>query len=114
MCTVPDGVAVWGCGVSGIERWVVVDASVGPKESMRFMDAGGGGACEAVLVPDPVWLRLVLEVEVERDPVRGWLQGPDGTRERFEGLLGLLAALDAARATDCRGADTTDAGVGNG
>ena len=37
--------------------------------------------------------------------VRGWLRGPDGTRERFEGLLGLLAALDAARSSERGGTD---------
>jgi len=46
---------------------------------------------------DPVALRLVLELETEDDPVCGWLERPGGERERFEGMLGLLAALDAAR-----------------
>ena len=46
---------------------------------------------------DLACLRLVLELEPGREPVRGWLQGPDGRRERFEGLLGLLVVLDAAR-----------------
>ena len=49
---------------------------------------------------DRARLRLVLDLEPGSDPVRGWLQAPDGTRERFEGLLGLLVALDAARAVD--------------
>jgi hypothetical protein len=73
---------------------------------MRFMDAAGGGAWEASMVDDPACLHLVLDLERGRDPVRGWLAGPDGVRERFEGLLGLLAALDAARSTDRVAVDT--------
>jgi hypothetical protein len=46
----------------------------------------------------PAPLRLVLDLEPTDDPVRGWLQGPDGVREPFVGLLGLLAVLDGARA----------------
>jgi hypothetical protein len=52
-----------------------------------------------IVMGDPASLRLVLELEPDGDPVRGWLQAPDGVRERFEGLLGLLAVLDAARAS---------------
>jgi hypothetical protein len=63
------------------------------------------GSCEAPGMGNPACLRLVLDLEAGRDPVRGWLQCPDGTRERFEGLLGLLAALDAARAVDRTSAD---------
>ena len=56
-----------------------------------------GGAASLLVVGDPARLRLVLELEPGREPVRGWLEGPDGRRERFEGLLGLLVVLDAAR-----------------
>lgn len=51
---------------------------------------------------DSVALRLVLDLETEDDPVCGWLERPDGKRERFEGLLGLLAAFDDARVS-CHG-----------
>ena len=50
-------------------------------------------------------VRLVPDIERGRYPVRGWLLCPEGTRERFEGLLGLLAVLDAARATERAGTD---------
>lgn len=53
--------------------------------------------CHARRMHDSVALRLVLDLETEDDPVCGWLEGPDGEREWFEGMLGLLAALDAAR-----------------
>jgi hypothetical protein len=46
----------------------------------------------------PASLRLVLDLDPADDPVRGWLQGPDGVREPFVGLLGFLAVLDEARA----------------
>ena len=72
---------------------------------MRLMDAGAGGRCELLAMGASRCLRLVLELEQGRDPVRGWLRGPDGTRERFEGLLGLLAALDAARSSERGGTD---------
>ena len=75
---------------------------------MRFMDAGGGVSCQPFVMDDPSRLRLVLELERDREPVRGWLQVPDGSRERFEGLLGLLAVLDAARASDRASVDTGD------
>ena len=45
-------------------------------------------------------LRLVLDLEPTDDPVCGTLQGPDGVREPFVGLLGLLAVLDEARARE--------------
>jgi hypothetical protein len=67
---------------------------------MSFMDADGSGSCEPQVVSEPARLHLVLEIEQGRDPVRGWLQNPDGARERFEGLLELLAVLDAARGVD--------------
>ena len=54
-------------------------------------------SCHARGMHDSVALRLVLDLETEDDPVCGWLQRPDGEREWFEGMLGLLAALDAAR-----------------
>lgn len=37
-----------------------------------------------LLVCDPACLRLVLELEPGGEPVRGWLEDPDGRRERFE------------------------------
>ena len=70
--------------------------------------------CEALVMGDRACLRLVLDLEPECDPVRGWLQSPDGTRERFEGLLGLLAVLDAARAVDRASADEADERAGEG
>ena len=72
------------------------------------MDADGMGSCEPQVVSESARLHLVLDIEQGRDPVQGWLQSPDGTRERFEGLLELLAVLDAARGADRlpgRGAD---------
>jgi hypothetical protein len=67
---------------------------------MSFMDADGTGSCEPRVVNEPPRLHLLLDIEQGRDPVQGWLQSPDGTRERFEGLLELLAVLDAARGVD--------------
>lgn len=64
------------------------------------MDADDGGSCEPRVVSEPASLHLVLDIEQGRDPVQGWLQSPDGTRERFEGLLELLAVLEAARGVD--------------
>lgn len=75
---------------------------------MRFMDAGGERSWEALVMDDPACLRLLLDLERGRDPVRGWLEGPDGVRERFEGLLGLLAVMDAARAVERASVDTAD------
>jgi hypothetical protein len=66
---------------------------------MRVMDAKGRAHMarwHPMGSPDP--LRLVLDLEPADDPVRGWLQGPDGVRKPFVGLLGLLAVLDEARA----------------
>jgi hypothetical protein len=54
-------------------------------------------SCHARGMHDSVALRLVLDLETEDDPVCGWLERPGGEREWFEGMLGLLAALDAAR-----------------
>ena len=56
-----------------------------------------GVSCHARGMDNPAALRLVLDLETEDDPVCGWLERPGGERERFEGLLGLLAALEAAR-----------------
>ena len=81
---------------------------------MRFMDAMGAGGCEALVMGDPPCLRLVLDLERGPDPVRGWLEGPDGVRERFEGLLGLLAVLDAVRLADPGSADPGEARAGGG
>ena len=81
---------------------------------MRLMDAGAGACCDALMMDDRACLRLVLELEVDRDPVRGWLESADGARERFEGLLGLLVALDAARAGDRASEDARDERVGEG
>ena len=63
-----------------------------------------GVAASLRSVSEPARLHLVLDIEQGRDPVQGWLQSPDGTRKRFEGLLELLAVLDAARGVD-RGQD---------
>jgi hypothetical protein len=62
----------------------------------------------------PPCLRLVLDLERGRDPVRGWLESPDGVRERFEGLLGLLVVLEAARGADRVPADWADDRAGEG
>jgi hypothetical protein len=80
----------------------------GADESMRLMDAGVMVSWEASPVGDPACLRVVLDLERGRDPVCGWVAGPNGVRERFEGLLGLLAALDAARAADWASVDAAD------
>jgi hypothetical protein len=45
--------------------------------------------------------------------VRGWLQTPDGAREWFEGLLGLLAVLDAARASEPARSEVGDEPLGD-
>ena len=58
-------------------------------------------SCHARGMHGSAGLRLVLDLESEDDPVCGWLERPDGEREWFEGMLGLLAALDAARVS-CR------------
>lgn len=60
-----------------------------------------GVSCHARGMDNRAALRLVLDLETEDDPVSGWLERPGGERERFEGLLGLLAALEAARVS-CR------------
>lgn len=44
--------------------------------------------------------------------MRGWLESPDGARERFEGLLELLVVLDAARAADRARVDWADERAG--
>jgi hypothetical protein len=62
---------------------------------------------------DSPCLRLVLDLERGRDPVRGWLQTPDGAREWFEGLLGLLAVLDAARASEPARSEVGDEPLGD-
>ena len=80
---------------------------------MRFMDAGGRQNCQPRVMSDSPCLRLVLDLELGRDPVRGWLRAPDGTRERFEGLLGLLAVLDAARASERVRTDGEDETLGD-
>lgn len=54
-------------------------------------------SCHARGMHGSAALRLVLDLETGDDPVCGWLERPDGEREWFEGMLGLLAALDAAR-----------------
>jgi hypothetical protein len=59
-----------------------------------------GRVWEFSVMGSPPCLRLVLDLERGRDPVRGWLESPDGVRERFEGLLELLVVLDAARGGD--------------
>ena len=79
---------------------------------MRLMDAGAITSWEASPVGDRACLRVVLDLERGRDPVCGWLEPQNGVRERFEGLLGLLAALDAARAADRASVDTADEGAG--
>ncbi|HUA43833.1 MAG TPA: hypothetical protein VMA77_01320 [Solirubrobacteraceae bacterium] len=76
------------------------------------MDAVGGRAWEPWVVGNPPWLRLVLDLERGHDPVRGWLESPDGARERFEGLLELLVVLDAARAADRARVDWADERAG--
>jgi hypothetical protein len=64
---------------------------------MKVIDAPNAPRCDARVMADPAPHALVLRVERSGgDPIRGWLEFPDGTRERFEGLLSLLAALDAA------------------
>ena len=43
------------------------------RECMRLMDAGAGACCDALMMDDRACLRLVLELEVDRDPVvDGW------------------------------------------
>ena len=43
-------------------------------------------------------MRLVLDIEPDAQPVRGWLEEPDRRRVAFTGLLELLAALERALA----------------
>ena len=42
-------------------------------------------------------VRVSIDLEPGREPVCGWLTGPGRGVVRFEGLLNLVALLDAAR-----------------
>ncbi|MFL5781054.1 MAG: hypothetical protein ACJ760_07070 [Thermoleophilaceae bacterium] len=44
--------------------------------------------------------KLALEVRFDAQPIEGRVYEHDGMDRRFSGWLGLMAAIDAARATD--------------
>lgn len=44
--------------------------------------------------------KLALEVRFDAHPIEGRVYEHDGLDRRFSGWLGLMAAIDAARATD--------------
>jgi hypothetical protein len=48
--------------------------------------------------PEP--RKLALEVRFDAQPIEGRVYEHDGMDRRFSGWLGLMAAIDAARATD--------------
>ena len=54
----------------------------------------------------PSTVRLVLDVEPDAQPIRGWLEEPDRHRVAFIGLLELLAALEGALADPVPGSGT--------
>jgi hypothetical protein len=46
---------------------------------------------------DESMVHLVVAIEREREPVCGWVELENGERDRFDGMLELLAAIDARR-----------------
>jgi hypothetical protein len=60
---------------------------------MSLIDANARGECEGLLVP---LVRLLVELEAE-DPVAGWVVPERGARERFDGLLEMVAVLERLR-----------------
>jgi hypothetical protein len=48
---------------------------------------------------------LALEVRFDAQPIQGRLYEHDGVDRRFSGWLGLMAAIDAARAANPRDED---------
>ncbi len=69
---------------------------------MTLMDANRAIGCNANRVSA---VRLIVELSAG-DPVMGWVEPVGGRRERFEGLLEMLAAFDRLRGTERPGGGT--------
>ncbi len=78
---------------------------------MTLIDASRVVACDARQVSA---VRLILEL-TPGDPVTGWVEPVGGPRERFEGLLEMLAAFDRLRSTEppAGGANAVDPAGGD-
>ena len=56
--------------------------------------------------------RLVIELDLEAEPIAGRLASPAAGARRFAGWLELMAALEHARAAELHGESTSAGAVG--
>ncbi len=73
---------------------------------MRLIDANARRGCDGGPMAA---LRLLVELETG-EHVAGWLGPERGSRERFDGLLELVAALDRLRGADAAREATAESG----